>query len=74
MGKPDDFNPGRVRGVYQLDKDGKSRSLTIDEIGLLDVKQTELFSIFNLILKELKIMNLHLATMTDNELYEWEID
>ena len=45
---------------------------TIDEA--LKVSNVELFSIFNLILKELKIMNFHLSIATDNEINEWEID
>ena len=40
----------------------------------LAVSNAELFSVFNLILKELKIMNIHLTMATDNEISEWEID
>lgn len=45
---------------------------TIDSA--LSVSNVELFSVFNLILKELKIMNFHLSIATDNEINEWEID
>jgi hypothetical protein len=51
---------------------------TIDGVDTIDsalsVSNVELFSVFNLILKELKIMNIHLSMATDNEIYEQEID
>lgn len=74
--KPD-RNPNDIDGVANV-SDKKLNTLstisgvdTIDES--LSVSNTELFSIFNLILKELKIMNIHLSTATDNEIYEREI-
>ena len=42
--------------------------------GALAVSNAEIFSVFHLILKELKIMNIHLTMATDNEIYEQEID
>jgi hypothetical protein len=40
----------------------------------LAVSNAEIFSIFHLMLKELKIIRLHLSIATDNEISEQEID
>ena len=70
--------PGNPDGIANV-TDSKLHTLStvagVDTIdSALSVSNVELFSVFNLILKELKIMNFHLSIATDNEISEWEID
>ena len=50
----------------------------LEGVNLVDnaitVSNVELFSVFHSMLRQLKILNTHLAMATDNEINEWEVD
>ena len=75
--KPD-RSPNDTNGVADVTNKKLNTLSTVDGVDIIDeslsVSNVELFSIFNCILKELRIMNIHLSITTDNEISEWEIE
>jgi hypothetical protein len=62
----------RGLGILGVDGSNQARFFKVNDTGKLDVVQTELFSLFYNILKQLEKINIHLSIMTDNEIQDWE--
>jgi hypothetical protein len=73
---------GQIQDVFLVDEDenavgSEETPMNVNISGSdtkLNVQQTELFTTFNDILKELKKMNLQLAMMTDNLITNQDVE
>ncbi|MEE8382219.1 MAG: hypothetical protein V3R78_10155 [Thermodesulfobacteriota bacterium] len=69
---------GEAGGKVESTNGALNVSANIADVDVIEnslvISNRELYSIFNLMLKELKIINIHLSIATDNEISEWEID